>query len=391
VLPVPPLIDETAPVVFVYWPEDAPVTVMLNWHWPFAAIVAPVITMPVGAVVITVPPQTEAVAFATVRPVGSVSVKATPVSDIALADGFVIVKVKDVVPVGAMPVGMNTVEIEGGATTLIDAVAVAPVPPSVELIAPVVLTLAPAVVPVTLTEKVQEPLAAIVPADRLTAPPPAAAVIGPVPHEPVSPFGVATTKPAGNVSVKATPVATEVALLFCTVKLKLVEPLSGTLAAPNDFVRTGAPITDRDAFEVLPVPASVEVMVTELFLTPAVVPVMLTETTQVPLAGRVPAERLTAEAPAVAVTVPPQVFESDGVVATTNPAGKLSVNASPVSARLVFGLLMLNVSEVVPPVGTDAAPNALVMDGGVATVRFAVAVLPVPPLVEVIAPVVFVN
>jgi hypothetical protein len=238
---------------------------------------------------------------------------------------------------------------------------------------------------------VQEPLAAIVPADRLTAPPPAAAVIGPVPHEPVSPFGVATTKPAGNVSVKATPVAPEGALLFCTVKLKLVEPLSGTLAAPNDFVRTGAPITDRDAFEVLPVPASVEVMVTELLWTPAVVPVTLTETTQVPLAGRVPAERLTAEAPAVAVTVPPQVFESDGVVATTNPAGKLSVNASPVSARLVFGLLMLNVSEVVPPVGTDAAPNALVMDGGVATVRFAVAVLPVPPLVDVIAPVVFVN
>ena len=175
------------------------------------------------------------------------------------------------------------------------------------------------------------------------------------------------------------------------MKLKLVEPLSGALAAPNAFESTGAPITVKDAFEVLPVPASVEVIWTELFLTPALVPVTFTEMAQVPLAGRVPAERLTEVAPAVAVAVPPQVFESAGVLATTRPAGNVSVNAIPVSARLVFGLVMLKVSEVVPPVGTDAAPKALVMDGGVATVRLAVAVLPVPPLVEVTAPVVFVN
>ena len=170
----------------------------LNWHWLLAAIVAPVIEMPVGAVVDTVPPQTEAVAFATVSPVGSVSVKATPVSDIALATGFVIVKVKEVVPFGKILVGLNAFAIDGGATTLIVAVAAEPVPPSVEPIAPVVLVLAPAVVPVTLTVKVQEPLAAIVPPERLTAPPPAAAVMVPAPQVPVSPLGVATTRPAGN-------------------------------------------------------------------------------------------------------------------------------------------------------------------------------------------------
>ena len=38
-----------------------------------------------------------------------------------------------------------------------------------------------------------------------------------------------------------------------------------------------------------------------------------------------------------------------------------------------------------------AAPNALVIVGGVATVKLAEAVLPVPPLVEVTFPVVLVN
>ena len=51
---------------------------------------------------------------------------------------------------------------------------------------------------------------------------------------------------------------------------------------------------------------------------------------------------------------------------------------------------MLNVSDVVPFSGIVAAPNALAIEGGEATVRLALAVLPVPPLVEVTAPVVFV-
>src|ERR1051326_7340805 len=52
---------------------------------------------------------------------------------------------------------------------------------------------------------------------------------------------------------------------------------------------------------------------------------------------------------------------------------------------------MVNVNEVVPFSGICAAPNTLVIVGGVATVKFAVAVLPVPPLVEVTFPVVLVN
>jgi hypothetical protein len=51
---------------------------------------------------------------------------------------------------------------------------------------------------------------------------------------------------------------------------------------------------------------------------------------------------------------------------------------------------MVKVNEVDPFSGIEAAPKALVIVGGVATVRFDEAVLPVPPLVEVTLPVMLV-
>ena len=364
-------------------------TVTLNWHWPFAAIVAPVSAIPVGAVVVSVPPQTVAVAFATVSPVGNVSVNATPVSETVFAAGLVMVNVSEVVAFSAMLLGLKTLAIDGGATTLIEAEAVPPVPPSVDVTLPVVLFCVPAVIPVTFTEKVQEPLAAIVPPLRLITFVPAVAVIVPAPHVPVRPFGVETTRPAGSVSLKATPVSAVVFGLVM-VKLRLVEPFSGMLAAPKAFAMVGGATTVMEALDVLPVPPSVEVTVTELFFTPAVVPCTLTETVQLALAAKVPAERLMLPEPATAVTVPLQVLFNPLGVATTRPAGKLSVKATPLSATPVFGLVMVKVSDVVPFSGMVVAPNALAMDGGVTTVRLAVAVLPVPPLVEVTFPVVLV-
>jgi hypothetical protein len=180
VLPVPPLVEVTLPVVFVKLPAVAPVTVTLNWHWLLAAIVAPESAMPVGAVVVNVPPQTVADALATVMPVGNVSVNATPVKATALAAGLVMVNVRDVVPFSAMAAGLKTLAIEGGATTLMLAEAVPPVPPSVEVTFPVVLFLVPADVPVTFTENVQEEDTANVPPDRLITPVPAVSVIVPV-------------------------------------------------------------------------------------------------------------------------------------------------------------------------------------------------------------------
>src|SRR5262245_37755885 len=113
--------------------------------------------------------------------------------------------------------------VRSGAKTLIDAEAVPPVPPSVEVTLPVVLFFWPAVVPVTFTAKVQELLAAMVPPDKLITLVPCVAVIVPAPQEPLSPLGVEITRPAGSVSLKATPLRATVVLLFWMVKLRLVE------------------------------------------------------------------------------------------------------------------------------------------------------------------------
>jgi hypothetical protein len=336
VLPVPPLMEVTLPVVLVYCPEAAPVTVTLNWHWLFTAIVAPVRAMPVGAVVVNVPPQAVAEAFATVRPVGSVSVKATPVSGSTFAAGLVIVKVKEVVAFSAMDEGAKILAIDGGASTLRLAVAVPPVPPSVEVTLPVVLTCNPATVPVTFTENVQEPLAAIVPPLRLTTFVAWVAVIVPPPQAPVSPFGVEMTRPAGSVSLKPTPVSV-VVFGFVMVKLSEVDPFSGILAAPNALLIVGGATTVIDALEVFPVPPSVEVTWTLLFFAPAVVPWTFTDTVQLALAASVPPLRLTDPEPPIAVAVPPQVLLRFGVEAITNPAGKLSVKAIPFRVTAVFG------------------------------------------------------
>ena len=151
VLPVPPSLEVTAPVVLVYAPAAAPVTVTLNWHVPLAATVAPVREIPVGAVVVSVPPHTVLVLLVTVSPVGSVSVNATPVSDIVLGDGLMIVNCNELVVFSAICAGLKILLMLGGATTVRLADAVFPVPPLVELTFPVVFVYAPAVAPVTVT------------------------------------------------------------------------------------------------------------------------------------------------------------------------------------------------------------------------------------------------
>src|ERR1700736_4277091 len=94
-----------------------------------------------------------------------------------------------------------------GATTTSEAVAILPVPPFVEVTAPVVLSMVRADAPVTFTTKVQELLATMTPAESVTLVAPAAAVIDPPPHEPLRPAGVLTTSPDGRASVTATPVS----------------------------------------------------------------------------------------------------------------------------------------------------------------------------------------
>jgi len=265
--------------------------------------------------------------------------------------------------------------------------------------APVVLLASPATVPVTFTVSVQEELCARLLPDRLMAPVPAVAVTVPPPQVLLTPGVAATTSVAlpaplltGSVSLKATPVRSPAAVVFglLMVKVAVVVPFSGMLPAPKPLLIVAGATTVTVALAVLLLPPSVELTCTELFLFPAVVPCTFSETAHEPLAASVPPERLAELAPPVAVAVPPHVLLRLGVEATTSPAGRLSVNANPVSVTLLFGLLMLMVSRVVPFSGMLVGANVLVTLGGAATVKVAVLlVAPVPPFVELTAHVVF--
>src|SRR5262249_61174403 len=87
-------------------------------------------------------------------------------------------------------------------------------------------------------------------------------------------------------------------------------------------------------------------------------------------------------------SVPPPLFTAAGVSATTNPPGRLSVNATPFSAT-VLELLSVKVFPVLPFSEIVAAPKALLIVGAASTVTVAVLlVVPVPTLAELTAPVV---
>lgn len=79
--------------------------------------------------------------------------------------------------------------------------------------------------------------------------------------------------------------------------------------------------------------------------------------------------------PAVAVTVPPQVFVTPGVAATCNPTGSVSVKLALMATT--FGLLMLKLTVVVPFTGIVAAPKLLTICGGS---KITMPTLAVPPL-----------
>src|ERR1700730_6776890 len=190
--------------------------------------------------------------------------------------GFLTVNVSDVVPFSGMVAAPNTLVTVGAAVTVRFAVAVPPVPALVEVTAPVVFVQLPAELPITFTLKVHDPLAGMLPPDKLTLLEPAVAVIVPPPHEPARPLGVATIIPPGNASVKATPLSATV-LTWAMVKLRLVVPFMGIRPAPKVWVIEGGTSTVTLAAAVPPVPPSTDVTVpVVLFCTPLAVPVTLT-------------------------------------------------------------------------------------------------------------------
>src|SRR3979411_1336449 len=112
--------------------------------------------------------------------------------------------------------------MDGGSSTARLAEAVAPVPPSVDVTALVVLFCMPVAMLVTFTPNVQDELAVSAPPDKLMLFDPAVAVIVPPPQPPVRPLGVDTISPAGRVSVIPIPLSTLDPFGLVTVKLRAV-------------------------------------------------------------------------------------------------------------------------------------------------------------------------
>ena len=347
--------------------------------------------LPEPAVAVTVPPHDPLRPFgvATTRFVGRVSVNATPVSATVLAAGLVMVKVSAETPLGTMAAGTNTLLITGGATTKMLADAVPPVigrkvadPSSnVALMWPLTLFLVPAVVPVTLTENEQELAAGKFSEVKLMElVPELAAISDEATQLPVRPLGFATTSPVGNVSLNAMPTNGVDEFGLAMLKVSEVVPFNGMLAAPNALFTVGAWTTSRVAvFLSVPGPLSLaEIGPVGLDSVPVPVTSRFTVTTHVPLAigplgticrfaitgggpcgARLPPEKLIEDDPATAVTVPPQVLLAWLGVATTRPAGKLSVNEIPVSVTVELELLMVKLTATVLFCATEDAEKSL--------------------------------
>src|SRR5712692_1043501 len=158
VFPVPPLVEVTGSLVLFLTPAVVAVTLTASVQEAPAATVAPVrlrVVLPAAGA--KAPPQVLLApgTAATCRPDGSVSLKPTPVSA-TVVFGFVMVNVRVAEPPSRMVEGANALLILGGATTVMLAEAVLPVPPFAEVTFPLVLTFTPPLVPVMLTPTVQE-------------------------------------------------------------------------------------------------------------------------------------------------------------------------------------------------------------------------------------------
>lgn len=260
--------------------------------------------------------------------------------------------------------------IERSAAELTVSVAVfevAPVPPLVEVIALVVLLNVPAVVGATSNEMVQVLSTASVPPLKVSVVSPAEGTkVGePQPADTEILGGLATCKPAGNASLKPTPVsATVLPAGAVTIKLSVLVPPRYVEIGEKDLLMSGGDMTVNVAEAVLPVPPFVEETAPlVLFKSPFFEPITLTLTVQLPFGAIEPPfsviELLVLE------TVPPHWAES-GAVATVIPEGKVSVNLTPVSVTAFDGgLVIVKVSVETAPAGIVSGEKALPITGAI--------------------------
>jgi hypothetical protein len=196
----------------------------------------------------------------------------------------------------------------------------------------------------------------------------------------------ATVNPAGSVSLNSTPVRSVVAFGLVTVNDSDVVPFSGMVAAPNNFWIVGGPTTIRVAvLLVVPVPPSVELIApVVLFHTPVIEPVTVTLNWHIAPAASDPPLNEMVLGPVV-VTEPPLHAGVGPELATVTPAGRVSLKLMPLRLSVAFGLVIVKVSEVVPPSNTLDIPNVLLTVGGKGA-RTAAVVVPPSPFFAFLAP-----
>lgn len=265
VLPVPPSFEVTAPVVLFLTPTVVPVTFTTIVQVPLAGMVPPLYVNDVSpALGVNVPPHDVDAPgdAATCKPDGRPSVNATPVN-CCVVFGLVIVNVNVVVPFSGILGTPNAFDIDGGATTVIEALAVLPAPPSVDVMLPVVLFLTPAVAPVTSTVTKQVPPAESIPEPNVSAVSPGLGANVP-PQESLLLGVAATCSPDGSGSLNPIPVSA-VEFGFVSVNIRVAVPPRGIVGSvavavpPPDAASPVAPsvyvnVVDVGAVAIVNVP-----------------------------------------------------------------------------------------------------------------------------------------
>src|SRR5215471_2065787 len=118
---------------------------------------------------------------------------------------------------------------------------------------------------------------------------------------------------------------------------------------------------------VVPVPPLIDVIaLVVLVFEPGVVACTDTLITQLPPAGIVPPLNERDVSSGLGVKVPPHPLLALAGLATTSPAGNVSVNATPVNATVAFGLVSVKVRADAWVVERNPPVNALVIVGGFA-------------------------
>ena len=151
--------------------------------------------------------------------------------------------------------------------------AVPPVPPSVDVTVPLVLTFVPAVESVTFIVMMHEPLARIEPPARVIE---FAVLLTVPPHCGVA--GIAARViPVGKLSVKPTPVKPALVFGLVSVNVSVEVPPGAIGFGEKDLMIVGGATTVTLAEAVFPVPPFAEATLpVVLFLSPAVTPVTVT-------------------------------------------------------------------------------------------------------------------